>query len=225
MPLLPPPVTVSLSRQLFRDSLTEGTITVHTGSAPYVTFDIISPTFYNFTMDRHPNHPTSPRTAVSRTGFALWKEYWTYGATLDGLNSRLRASIACTFTELALQIKLGVELGLTGLGLMLTGTWKNELSEISTSVGLDAQGVVMKLEWVCPTSDILDGFAYELHGAQSLVSGAAIIITYNTLSRLRRRSCIVHNSDPIRSFSDRIPFLFETSTACAKSQVSRPSFF
>jgi len=78
MPLLPPPVTVSLSRQLFRDSLTEGTITVHTGSAPYVTFDIISPTFYNFTMDdtqtilRPPNSSVPNRIRALEGVLDIW---------------------------------------------------------------------------------------------------------------------------------------------------------
>jgi hypothetical protein len=65
------------------------------------------------------------------------------------LDSNLSAGIAFTFTELALQAKLGLELGLTGLALMLTGVWKNESSEIAASVGLDARGVLMKLECAC----------------------------------------------------------------------------
>lgn len=146
MSLLPPPVTASLSRRLFRDSFTEGNITVHTGPQPRVTFNIVSPTAFNFTMDRHKKLPVPPQRAGSVSGFAVGTQYWTYGVTLAGLNSKLTAGIACTFAELALQAKLGVEWGLTGLALMLTGTWQNDSSEVAASVGLDAQGVMMKLE-------------------------------------------------------------------------------
>jgi len=62
------------------------------------------------------------------------------------LGSHLKASIAYTFSELALEAKLSIELALTGLALMLTGTWENESSAISTGVGLNAQGVIMKLD-------------------------------------------------------------------------------
>jgi hypothetical protein len=106
-------------------------------------------------MDRHKGRPQPSQTAGSVSGFAVGTQEWTYGATLAGLNSNLSAGIAYTFTELALQAKLGIEWGLTGLALMLTGTWQNESSELAASVGLNPQGVLMKLEYDCPVSDIL----------------------------------------------------------------------
>lgn len=146
MTLLPPPVTASLSRRLFRDNLTEGNITIHTGLLPYVTFNIVSPMAFNYTMDRLQPGSATSKTAGSISGFAVGTQYWTYGATLADLNSNLRASIAYAFNELSLQAKLVVELGFGGLALMVTGTWQNESSEISASVGLDLRGVLMKLE-------------------------------------------------------------------------------
>jgi len=88
---------------------------------------------------------------------------------LAGLNSNLSAGIAYTFTELALQAKLAIEWGFTGLGLMLTGTWQNESSELAASVGLSAEGVLMKLECDCPVSDILPQFTYKLWRAVSRI--------------------------------------------------------
>jgi DnaJ family protein C protein 11 len=169
MPLFPPPFTASWSRRLFRNCFTEGNITVHTGPRPRVSFNIISPTAFNFTMDRHIERPQPSQTAGSVSGFAVGTQEWTYGATLAGLNSSLSAGIAYTFTELALQAKLGIEWGFTGLALMLTGTWQNESSEFAASVGLNYQGVLMKLECDCPVSDILPRSAYELWCAVSRI--------------------------------------------------------
>ena len=150
LPLFPPPVTTSLSRQLFRNSLTEGNITIHTGPRPRVAFDIVCPTPFTFTMDKRQKHLPPSQTAGSLTGFAIGTQCWTYGATLCGVGSNLSANVAYTFTELALQVKLGVELGLAGLALIFTGAWKNEGSGIAASVGLNSRGVLMTLEYVVP---------------------------------------------------------------------------
>jgi DnaJ homolog subfamily C member 11 len=144
--LFPPPVTASLSRRLFRDSLTEGRMTVHTGPELYVTFNIVSPTAFNFTTNGRQNRPPPSERLGSASGFAIGTQSWTYGATLGGLGSCLKTSVAYTFEELALQVKLGIEWGFTGLAMMLTGAWQHESTEIAASVGLNAQGVLMNLE-------------------------------------------------------------------------------
>jgi hypothetical protein len=53
-----------------------------------------------------------------------------------------------TFSELALQVKLGLEFGLIGLGWMLTGTWEGKTSKVSACVGLAFDGLFMRLECV-----------------------------------------------------------------------------
>jgi hypothetical protein len=116
---------------------------------------------FNFTMDRRIEQSEPSQTAGSVSGFAAGRQEWTCGATLAGLGSSLSASIAYTFTELALQAKLGIEMGLAGWSLMLTGIWHNEWSELAASVGLNTRGVLLKLECDCPVSDIIPLFTYE----------------------------------------------------------------
>lgn len=153
MPLFQLPTTLSLARRLFRDSLTESNFTVTTGPQPRVMFSVVIPTAFNFAVDHPKKQPAPPQTAGSISGFGVGTQQWTYGATLAGLNSNLQAGIAYNFTELALQVKLGLEWGLRGLALMLTGAWENGSSEIAASVGLNADGVIMKLECACLSSE------------------------------------------------------------------------
>lgn len=86
--------------------------------------------------------------AGSVSGFGVGVRYWSCGITLAGLASCLRAEWGLTFVELALQVKLGLELGLLGLKVLLTGTWEGESSGIAASVGLNAEGVSMRLKCV-----------------------------------------------------------------------------
>lgn len=148
IPLFPPPITASLSRRFFRDSLTEGTIILNTGPQTQLTFNVVSPKPFDFTSDRGPKKLVTNR-AGSISGFGVGVRYWSYGATLAGLLSCLRAEWGVTFTELALQVKLGLELGLLGLGILLTGAWDGESAGVAASVGLNAEGVSMKLTCVC----------------------------------------------------------------------------
>jgi len=122
-------------------------MTVHTGPELYVTFNIVSPTAFNFTTNGRQNRPPPSERLGSASGFAIGTQSWTYGATLGGLGSCLKTSVAYTFEELALQVKLGIEWGFTGLAMMLTGAWQHESTEIAASVGLNAQGVLMNLDF------------------------------------------------------------------------------
>ncbi|KIM85726.1 hypothetical protein PILCRDRAFT_5383 [Piloderma croceum F 1598] len=194
MPRFPPPFTASWSRRLSRNGFTEGNITVHTGPRPRVLFNITSPTAFNFTMDRHIKRSQLSQTAGSVSGFAVGTQEWTYGATLDGLNSSLSAGIAYTFTELALQAKLGIEWGLTGLALMLTGTWQNESSEVAASVGLNPQGVLMKLDlsYLQQRFSVPIMLSHDYDAALALftavIPSTAFVLGYHYYLRPRRRA-------------------------------------
>lgn len=148
LPIFPLPVTASLSRRLFIDSLTEGSISINTGSQPSVSLNVTSPTPFDFTL-RHQPGPKLPREkAGSSSGFGIGSRYWSCGMALAGLSSHLKVELGLNFSEIASQAKVVIEYGFTGLALMLTGAWKGESSEITTSVGLNYQGVIMKLEYV-----------------------------------------------------------------------------
>jgi DnaJ family protein C protein 11 len=147
---IPPPVTVSLSRRLFRKSLTEGTLSCYIGAQPRLTIAINSPTPFDFTAeasDLDGDFFNNSRPG-SISGLGVGARYWSYSITLAGLASHLRAEWGVTFTELALQAKFGLEYGLTGLACVLTGVWRGDTKEIATSVGFGHGGIFLRLEYV-----------------------------------------------------------------------------
>jgi len=151
--LSPPPLTMSLSRRLFRESLTQGNLTFNITPQPVVSLNILSPAPFDLSsesyappMDRTDMDSRSKLASVS--GFNLGTHYSSYGFTLDSVNPRLTGEWGVTFSELALQVKLGLEFGLNGLAWMCGGSWANDTSEVAATVNLSHSGVVMTLESV-----------------------------------------------------------------------------
>ena len=149
--LFPPPLMVSLSRRLFRDSLTEGTLSIDLSPIPQVTINVMAPKPFDLTSEycdiseEIPNDVSKPGSV---TGFGVGARYWAYALTLAGTRSNVKGEWGVTFSELALQVKLGLEFGLIGLGWMLTGTWEGKTSKVSACVGLASDEVFMRLECV-----------------------------------------------------------------------------
>jgi DnaJ homolog subfamily C member 11 len=150
--LLPPPITVSFNQRLSATSLTEGVVTVHVGPQPSVVVAVVSPTVFNFTSQRlMPAGALSnleSSLAGSLSGFGIGTRFTRYAITLSGLGSNLAAEWGITFSELALLVKLGVELGIQGITGMLTGAWQGASGAVSVGVGASASGVLVRLECV-----------------------------------------------------------------------------
>ncbi|KDQ60178.1 hypothetical protein JAAARDRAFT_205188 [Jaapia argillacea MUCL 33604] len=145
-----PPITVSLSRQLFPKSALEGVISLSSGPQPHFAINIVSPKPFDLTSSRTFDDDDSDAHSHTRLFYsplAKGMTYWSYGATVAGLATGLRGEWGVTFAELAVQLKMGLELGFGGLSCLLTGTWSGEEdSEVSTSVGLGQNGVFFRLD-------------------------------------------------------------------------------
>lgn len=146
-----PPVTFNLTRRLSRRSLTDGRLTARIGRNPRVALQITTPIAFDLTRTR--GAPTSKKDAAhgagSISGLAVGTRYFSWGITLAGLSSSLGANVVYTFTELALQARLTLEYTLSGLAVVLHGQWEGETSSVAAGVGLNAQGVILNLEYVC----------------------------------------------------------------------------
>lgn len=140
------PLTASVTRRLFVDNLTEGTIVLQSGPRPNVSVNIISPTPFDFSSDNAPPGANLRQRGGSESGFAIGSRFWGCGATLSGISSALKLEAGMNFRELALQVKFGLEWTLAGADLVLTSTWQGESSELATAVGLNAQAVYIRLE-------------------------------------------------------------------------------
>lgn len=66
----------------------------------------------------------------------------------DAGGPKLLGEIGVTFSELALQIRLGLESGLLGFAWVFGGSWQNEVNAIAAMLVLNMNGVILRLEYV-----------------------------------------------------------------------------
>jgi hypothetical protein len=137
-----PPLSISLSQKLFRQSLTEGVITCSTAPNSYISVAIVSPSPFNDTGLPY----VSNSGPGSRTGFSKGAWFTSYEVTLADVRPTIKTECGIAFSELALQLKLGLELGLRGLAGMFTGMWQSGPNLLSAAVGVSPGGVLVRLE-------------------------------------------------------------------------------
>jgi hypothetical protein len=143
--LYPPPIVLSVSQKLFPQSLTHGIVTLSTTPNPYISVAIVSPT--SFSHGGPTYKPEYPLVAPgSRTGFGAGTWFTSYELVLADIRSAIKADWGIFFSELALQLKLGVELGVQSFAGVFSTTWHNESSLVSVAVGVGPNGVVLRLE-------------------------------------------------------------------------------
>jgi hypothetical protein len=132
----------------------QGIFTVHSGgSEPSLSISILSPSPFDLSERPAPpsasNTGTHPHTLGSPSGLSTGSTYSSYGVVLAGLNTGLNAEWGLTFSEISVQLKLGLEyLLISGLGISFTGAWSRGRNEIATSVDLSQLGVALKIESV-----------------------------------------------------------------------------
>lgn len=141
--LAPPPLSFTLRRRLFPNSLTLGTFecTVARGVTPTVSIGLIKPTV-----------SFSPR---SKSGSASQRrQEWIASGWAMGLNLRLPSgpSVYAQWQALSQPLqttgKLGLEYGLlTGLGGTIEGSWTSDEgeTEVTSTVSWDFRGVIFRL--------------------------------------------------------------------------------
>ncbi|KAG8216501.1 hypothetical protein J3R82DRAFT_6617 [Butyriboletus roseoflavus] len=152
---LPPFLTLSLGRRLFRHSPTQASATwtfspgspagrlewhVHS-SKP---FDLTLPEDYTQAPD--PTEPMFDNGPGSITGFGAGVRSWSYGLILHGAESCFTVNYSFFLHELALRLKAGVEIGLPGAAYSISATWNGKRSAFSTSAGVGNWGVFVRFE-------------------------------------------------------------------------------
>jgi DnaJ homolog subfamily C member 11 len=144
-----PPITVTHSRRLFKDSMTQGVLICHIGNQPHFSVNIISPhRFWTRSDPLYADVEESQTKLGSWTGFGTGVRQWSYGVTLAGLGTSLRTEWGLVLPELAAQASLAIQLSLAGLGWVVTGTWGDEHAGVTTTIGFNAAGVELTLKYV-----------------------------------------------------------------------------
>jgi DnaJ family protein C protein 11 len=144
-----PPITVTHSRRLFKDSMAQGVISCHTGNQPHFSVNIVSPHKFGLGSDRFDTDGEESHTNLgSWTGFGTGVRQWSCGIALAGLGTGLRAEWGLEFPELAAQASFAMQLSLAGPGWIATGTWGDGDAGVTTMIGLNAAGVDLTLKYV-----------------------------------------------------------------------------
>ncbi|KAN0136856.1 DnaJ domain containing protein [Lactarius tabidus] len=172
-----PPITVTHSRRLFKDSLTQGVLICHMGNEPHFSVNIVSP----------------HRFGGSWSGFGTGVRQWSCGINLAGLGTSLRAEWGLVLPELMSQASLAIQLSLAGPGWVVTGSWGDEHAGITTTVGFNAAGVELTLNLsylgqrlVLPVVLAENGNAPLAYLVTTLPS-AAFLLAYQFILKPRRR--------------------------------------
>ncbi|KAI0065244.1 DnaJ-domain-containing protein [Artomyces pyxidatus] len=193
--LRPPPFTLSYSRRLFKNSLTHGVLSLHTGTETYFSANIVSPTAFDTadqSFDQRPtNGPWSRLGSVSGLGQGV--RHLTYGFTLAGVASSVRAQWGVVLSELALDVSLGLQYGFTGLSYVLTGAWGDQQSGVTATVAVNAAGVDLRLmlsylgqQLVLPVH-LADEYDPSLAALTTALPTATFILAYHFFLKPRRR--------------------------------------
>ncbi|TFK49401.1 hypothetical protein OE88DRAFT_1633293 [Heliocybe sulcata] len=152
-PPLYPPLRVTMMRSLSTKRPLQGVINVATGPSPSFSMDIISPSFFDWrpmpVLAEEPDHgDVKPAILNPESPFSLGTTYRSFGFAIEGLMTRLKSEVGVNFEELALQLKMAAELGLTGLTGLAGGIWTSSAgSEVGAFVQLGADGVNLRLEF------------------------------------------------------------------------------
>jgi DnaJ family protein C protein 11 len=144
-----PPITVTHSRRLFKDSMAQGVITCRTGNRPDFSINIVSSHKFGLGSDPFDTYGEESHTKLgSWTGFGTGVRQWSCGIALAGLGTSLRAEWGLVFPELAAQASFAMQLSLAGPGWVATGTWGDEHAGVTTMIDLNAAGVELTLKYV-----------------------------------------------------------------------------
>ncbi|KAH9171068.1 hypothetical protein EDB89DRAFT_1192482 [Lactarius sanguifluus] len=189
-----PPITITHSRRLFKDSMTQGVLICHMGIQPHFSVNIVSPHRFGAKSDPLYFDREEPQTKLgSWSGFGTGVRQWSCGITLAGMGTSLRAEWGLVLPELMAQASLGLQLSLAGPGWMVTGAWGDEQAGITTTVSFNAAGVDLTLNLsylgqrlVLPIVLAENGNAPLAYLVTSLPS-AAFLLAYQFILKPRRR--------------------------------------
>ncbi|THH30988.1 hypothetical protein EUX98_g3177 [Antrodiella citrinella] len=186
------PCTMTYSRRLFPHSNIHGTFFVSAPSPvsiPVVSFTVSSAHPFSFTAETdRPAKAISDVQPPSRTGLTRGVYYYSVGAFLGNLPG-INMEYGITFTEVGLQLKAAVEVGLTGLSSILTAAWNGDNKGADAEVSLSTMGVQLKLGFVYLNHrmelPMIVSHEYDLNVAfwTILVPTTTLAIAYNLVLR------------------------------------------
>ncbi|KAF9459760.1 hypothetical protein BDZ94DRAFT_1224306 [Collybia nuda] len=143
---LPPSLTLSLSRKLFRRRLEVASLELHVGQQPHLKLELTSPTIFGTGSIDGPQIQVDPSNPPSTSGMKFGTTHRTFGIQFESIVPKLFGEWGITFAELSLRFKAGFEYGFAGFNWVLTGSWSNQTTELSLVTHLSGMGIVTELD-------------------------------------------------------------------------------
>lgn len=150
--LLPPALSVGLTRKLFRRRNEQASIDIHAGQRPHVKLRLTSPSPFGLKPNHagHGNEEGPAGASGSLSGLETGVTFTSYGLDLEQGDPKLVGEFGVNLLELGTTLKAGLTLGLTGINWVLSAIWSipSKATEISTTTTLGGSGIVFVLEYV-----------------------------------------------------------------------------
>ncbi|KAF5383160.1 hypothetical protein D9615_004999 [Tricholomella constricta] len=141
-----PSLKFSVSRQLFRRRLETASFEVDVGRRPRFAFNLVFPKVFGVDFAEISEEPKDISGPPSASGLKNGTTHTLIGFSFDSILPKLLAEWGLNFSELALQLNLALEFGLTGLAWVCTGKWSpSPTTSFSAATHLHAAGVVLQL--------------------------------------------------------------------------------
>jgi hypothetical protein len=145
----------------------------------------------------------------------------SFGLTFESIVPSLVGEWGVTFSELALQLKLAVECGLTGIEYICSGSWSNNITQISASTHLNPRGVIVQLESVdffCCQDMLLSHVT-----SQRYAYGTADIFSIGDLIGTQRFTGFLDRDCPFVHCASRLPVCYQAFPSPEAPSVSHSS--
>ncbi|KAK0204055.1 hypothetical protein DFS33DRAFT_856755 [Desarmillaria ectypa] len=147
-----PPVTFSFSRILSAKHRWKGDLSCHFGPFPQLSVFVTASSPLALTSDASDSPwedqdtlstPISPSVSGLESTFS----FWTYGVSLNPREPKVIGQWGIAFSELAFEIKAGLQFGLDGLSWLFSGGWTGDTASVKASLSLGFLGVGLELDF------------------------------------------------------------------------------
>ncbi|KAK0192274.1 hypothetical protein F5146DRAFT_999491 [Armillaria mellea] len=148
-----PPVTFSFSRILSAKHRWKGDLSCHFGLLPQLSVFVTASSPLALTSDAS-DYPWEDQDSLSTpilpsvSGLKSIFSFWTYGVSLNPREPKVTGQWGIAFSELAIEIKAGLQFGLDGLSWLFSGGWTGDTASVKASLSLGFLGVGLDLEFV-----------------------------------------------------------------------------
>jgi len=142
-----PSLDVSVSRRLFRHRFETASFDLALGGQPHFAISLTSPSMFGVEQSEESLHNSPP----SVSGLQIGATHRKLGIAFDSILPTFVAEWSVNLAELALQLKLGIQYGLTGLAWVCAGTWSHSDTSLTFATILNLTGISIRIEQVYST--------------------------------------------------------------------------